>query len=183
MVTIGHFKMKHPLALLTALMLAPLVAFAQKAPAWVLPEINAPRVQRVLFESKAVGRQVSCHIFTPEVYERGKEQRFPVVYWLHGTGGGLPGVAPVSARFDAAIREGKIPPMLVVFPNGLATSMWCDAKDGSVPMETIVIKELIPHIDTTFRTIAKREGRIVEGFSMGGLARKRSRANRGRCAG
>jgi enterochelin esterase-like enzyme len=172
-VTIGHFKMKHPLALLTALMLAPLVAFAQKAPAWVLPEINAPRVQRVLFESKAVGRQVSCHIFTPEVYERGKEQRFPVVYWLHGTGGGLPGVAPVSARFDAAIREGKIPPMLVVFPNGLATSMWCDAKDGSVPMETIVIKELIPHIDTTFRTIAKREGRIVEGFSMGGYGAAR----------
>ena len=165
--------MKRLLTLLIGLLLAPLAAFAQKAPAWVLPEINAPRVQRVLFESKAAGRQISCHVFTPKVYEQGKEQRFPVLYWLHGTGGGLPGIALVSAWFDTAIREGKIPPMLVVLPNGLASSMWCDSKDGSVPMETIIIKELIPHIDTTFRTITTREGRIVEGFSMGGYGAAR----------
>jgi esterase/lipase superfamily enzyme len=79
----------------------------------------------------------------------------------------------VSAWFDAAIREGKIPPMLVVFPNGLASSMWCDSKDAAVPMETIVIKELLPHIDATFRTRATREGRIVEGFSMGGYGAAR----------
>jgi enterochelin esterase-like enzyme len=166
--------MKLTLTLLTALLLAPLALLhAQKAPLWVLPEVDAPRVQRVLFDSKAAGRQVSCHVFTPEGYERDKEGRFPVLYWLHGTGGGLPGIAPVSAWFDAAIREGKIPPMLVVFPNGLASSMWCDSKDGAVPMETIVIKELLPHIDATFRTLAKREGRIIEGFSMGGYGAAR----------
>ena len=165
--------MRPTLTLITALLLAPLAALAQKAPAWVLPEINAPRVQRVLFESKAGGRQVSCHVFTPEAYDKGNEKRFPVLYWLHGTGGGLLGIAPLSAWFDAAIREGKIQPMLVVFPNGLASSMWCDSKDGSVPMETLVIKELIPHIDATFRTLATREGRIIEGFSMGGYGAAR----------
>lgn len=164
---------KRFLCLLIGLLLAPLAAFAQKAPAWVLPEIDAPRVQRVLFESKAAGREVSCHVFTPEVYEKAKEQRFPVLYWLHGSGGGLPGVAPLSAWFDAAIREGKIQPMLVVFPNGLVSSMWCDSKDGAVPMETMVIKELIPHIDATFRTLATRNGRIIEGFSMGGYGAAR----------
>jgi enterochelin esterase-like enzyme len=51
--------------------------------------------------------------------------------------------------------------------------MWCDSKDGAVPMETIVVKELLPHIDATFRTIATREGRIVEGFSMGGYGAAR----------
>ena len=66
-----------------------------------------------------------------------------------------------------------MPPVLVVFPNGLASSMWCDSKDGAVPMETIVIQELLPHIDTTFRTLAKREGRILEGFSMGGYGAAR----------
>jgi len=35
-------------------------------------------------------------------------------------------------------------------------------------METIFIKELIPHIDATYRTIAARHGRCIEGFSMGG---------------
>ena len=166
--------MKKKLTLLAALLLAPLAALnAQEAARWVLPEVDAPRVQRLLFESKAAGRQTSCHVFTPQVYEAGKDQRFPVLYWLHGTGGGLPGIPQLSAFFDRAMQEGHIPPMLVVFPNGLPGSMWCDSKDGSTPIETVLIKELIPHIDATYRTIAAREGRIIEGFSMGGYGAAR----------
>ena len=63
--------------------------------------------------------------------------------------------------------------MLVVFPNGLVNSLWVDSKDGRVPMETLVIKELLPHIDATFRTIATRAGRLIEGFSMGGYGAAR----------
>jgi enterochelin esterase-like enzyme len=96
-----------------------------------------------------------------------------VLYWLHGTGGGLPGIPRLSEFFDRAMQEGKIPSMLVVFPNGLPGSLWCDSKDGAMPIETIVIKELIPHIDATYRTIAAREGRIIEGFSMGGYGAAR----------
>ena len=166
--------MKNILTLLTALLLAPLAALnAQEAAPWVLPEVSAPRVQRLLFESKAAGGQTSCHVFTPQVYEAGKDQRFPVLYWLHGTGGGLPGIPQLSAFFDRAMQDGHIPPMLVVFPNGLPGSMWCDSKDGSTPIETVLIKELIPHIDATYRTIAAREGRIIEGFSMGGYGAAR----------
>jgi enterochelin esterase-like enzyme len=162
------------LTLLTALLLAPLAALnAQEAAPWVLPEVSAPRVQRLLFESKVAGRQTSCHVFTPQVYEAGKDQRFPVLYWLHGTGGGLPCIPQLSAFFDRAMQDGHIPPMLVVFPNGLSGSMWGDSKDGSTPIETVLIKELIPHIDATYRTIAAREGRIIEGFSMGGYGAAR----------
>jgi enterochelin esterase-like enzyme len=35
------------------------------------------------------------------------------------------------------------------------------------------IEELLPHIDRTFRTVAKREGRIIDGFSMGGYGAAR----------
>jgi len=35
-------------------------------------------------------------------------------------------------------------------------------------MESVVIDDLIPHVDASFRTVAGRRGRIVEGFSMGG---------------
>ena len=112
-------------------------------------------------------------IYTPEIYDADKERRFPVLYWLHGTGGGAQGIAPLSEWFDGAIRAGKVPPMLVVFPNGLAESMWCDSKDGAIPMETIVVQELVPHIDATFRTQNSRVGRIIEGFSMGGYGAAR----------
>jgi len=137
-------------------------------PRWVTPVVRAPRLQFRTFDSAAAKTKVSYHIYTPESYDTEKTRRFPVLYWLHGSGGGLPGVPQLVAHFDAAIRTGKTPPMLVVFVNGLRNGMWCDSKDGKRPVETIVIKELLPHIDATFRTIAAREGRIIEGFSMGG---------------
>jgi enterochelin esterase-like enzyme len=79
----------------------------------------------------------------------------------------------VARRYGEAIRAGKIPPMILVFPNGLPRGMWCDWKDGSVKLETMFISELMPHIDSTFRTQATREGRIIEGFSMGGYGAAR----------
>ena len=164
-----------PAFLVIAACLTVLGATAQNAlqTAWLTLAVAAPRVQYHTFDSAAAKAKVSYHLFTPEVYDAEAERRFPVLYWLHGSGGGLAGIAPLSAFFARAIREGKIPPMLVVFPNGLASSIWCDSKDGGVPIETTFIKELVPHIDATVRTIAMREGRIVEGFSMGGYGAAR----------
>ena len=51
--------------------------------------------------------------------------------------------------------------------------MYVDAHDGSWPVETVIVRELIPHVDATYRTIATREGRAIEGQSMGGLGAAR----------
>jgi hypothetical protein len=40
---------------------------------------------------------------------------------------------------------------------------------GVLMIETTIIRELIPHIDATYRTIASKEGRAVQGGSGGGL--------------
>lgn len=150
------------------------VAFAQQKHVWVLPEAETPQVKRVLFDSKVAGEKVSCYVFTPPIYEAEKERRFPVLYWLHGSGGSSAGsAAQVAQRYGEAMRAGKIPPMILVFPNGLPMGMWCDWKDGSVKLETMFIEELMPHIDANYRTLAKREGRIIEGFSMGGYGAAR----------
>jgi poly(3-hydroxybutyrate) depolymerase len=141
--------------------------------AWVTAEISAPRVSFHTFDSAAAKTKVSYHIYKPAAYDQDTQRRFPVVYWLHGSGGGLPGIPRVAALFDAAIAAGKTPPCLVVFVNGLAEGMYVDWKDGSAPIETIIIKELIPHIDATYRTIASREGRLLDGYSMGGYGSAR----------
>jgi enterochelin esterase-like enzyme len=149
-------------------------SLARQKHVWVLPETGAPRMQRVLFDSKTAGEQVSCYVFTPKSHDTEKERRFPVLYWLHGSGGSSPGAAAqVAQRYGEAMQAGKIPPMIMVFPNGLPMGMWCDWKDGLVKLETMFIEELIPHIDHSFRTLAKREGRIIEGFSMGGYGAAR----------
>jgi poly(3-hydroxybutyrate) depolymerase len=141
--------------------------------AWVTPEVKAPGVSFHTFESAAAQTTVSYHLFTPAAYDRELERRFPVVYWLHGSGGGLPGIPQVAARFARAIQDGKAPPCLVVFVNGMPDGMYVDWKDGSAPLETVIVKELVPHVDASYRTIASREGRALDGYSMGGYGAAR----------
>jgi enterochelin esterase-like enzyme len=56
----------------------------------------------------------------------------------------------------------------MVFPNGGRSTMYQDSGDGRFMAETMMTKELLPHIDATYRTIPDRNARCIEGFSMGG---------------
>jgi enterochelin esterase-like enzyme len=51
--------------------------------------------------------------------------------------------------------------------------MYVDWSNGAAPVETVIVEELVPHIDATLRTIASREGRLLDGFSMGGYGAAR----------
>lgn len=144
-------------------------------PAWVSRKVDAVNVEYRTFHSAAAGGDVSFHVYVPPTYREtgGIPQRFPVVLWLHGSGGGLPGIPLIASAFDRAISEGKMPPALVVFVNGLAEGMYVDWKDGTTLVETVIIKDLIPFIDAEYRTIASREARVLDGFSMGGYGSAR----------
>ena len=135
--------------------------------------VKAPRVAHCTFESAAAKAAVSYHLYTPAAYGRDAGRRFPVVYWLHGSGGGLPGIPALAKHLDAAIEAGKTPPCLVVFVNGLEMGMYVDWSNGAAPVESMIIKDLVPHIDATYRTIPTREGRLLDGFSMGGYGAAR----------
>ncbi len=80
---------------------------------------------RACFPSPSYG-DVSLLVYTPPGYfTPGDQRRFPVVYWLHGSGGthlqlmdtlaALPVAgAGAAAKLDALIAAGEIPPMLMV---------------------------------------------------------------------
>jgi enterochelin esterase-like enzyme len=140
---------------------------------WVTQQVNAPRVSFHTFRSQAAKSLVSYHVYKPAAYKESDVKRFPVLYWLHGTEGGVNHILPVSQMFDHAIRNKVVPPMIVVFVNGLSKRLWTNSKDGLAPIETVFIDELIPNVEMTMRTIATREGRILEGFSMGGYGAAR----------
>lgn len=135
---------------------------------WVTSEAVTPLARRHLFRSDLVGRPVSFHALMPPYYDTEPARRYPVVYWLHGSDGGAGGIPMLSQFYRDAMVNGQMPHAIVIMANGLPNSMWCDSKDGASPVESMIIGELIPHVDRTFRTIASRAGRIVEGFSMGG---------------
>ncbi len=63
-----------------------------------------------------------------------------------------------------------MPPLIIVFANGLrGATMYCDSRDGKYPVESVLVNDLIPHVDASYRTVAGRHGRAVDGFSMGGF--------------
>ena len=120
---------------------------------------------------RGAGTIASYRIYLPPDYETSGTRRYPVIYFMHGSlvDSKRPIVAGFVARVDAAIRSGVMPPVIVAIPQGLNQNRWMDSRDGTKPMESVIIRNFIPHIDASYRTVASREGRAVEGHSMGGL--------------
>lgn len=136
---------------------------------WVNPptkELPTGMTHRT-FHSEAAGREVGYCVYLPPGYEKS-EARCPVIYNLHGNGGNEVHSLEDVALLHEGIVDGRWPPMILVLPNGGHNTFYKDSFDGRFPIETMLIRELIPYIDQNFRTIAARQGRCIEGFSMGG---------------
>jgi len=164
-------------ALCCALLLLTCNVLAQASPTaaellkikWVnVPAKPPPGVQHGTFHSKCMDKKVGYNIYLPPSYDANSGQRFPVVYFLHGSAGNESRSIRLATYLHPAIEAKEVPPMIMVFANGGRNSAYIDAIDGTVMPETMIIKELIPHIDDTYRTIGQRSGRAIQGFSMGG---------------
>ncbi|MDP3069995.1 MAG: alpha/beta hydrolase-fold protein [Opitutaceae bacterium] len=140
-----------------------------QTPSWLMPEVKGANLHYRTFDSKAAGTKVSYLLYLPPDYETSKDRRYPVVFWLHGIGGSQQGIPALCARISEAITAQKAPPAIFVFVNGMVDSFYCDALAIKRPVETVIVKELIPHVDATYHTLATRAGRMIEGFSMGGF--------------
>lgn len=111
-----------------------------------------------------------CFVYTPAGYGENKGKRYPVLYLQHGsfedeTGWGNQGKA--SLILDNLIADGKAVPMLVVMENGYATKPHEGNPFATSIFEEVLMNEVIPMIDTKFRTLPHRESRAIAGLSMG----------------
>lgn len=144
-------------------------------PEWLDPNREAPLGSKYhVFRSSVLNADASCLVWLPPAYERAPNFRLPVIYWLHGAGGNQRNCSETFLpRYTKALRERTAPPAIIVAVNGIPMSLYGDSVDGKCPVESVIIKDLIPSIDKTFRTNATREGRLIEGYSMGGLGAAR----------
>ena len=123
------------------------------------------------FHSATINADVSYMIWLPPEYEAKPAQRFPVLYECPASGGSPRRDTPrVLQAVKRAIQDGRVAPMIIVGVPALAgNTMYCDSRDGEYPLESVIIKDFIPRVDATYRTLASRENRAIDGFSMGGF--------------
>lgn len=109
------------------------------------------------------GMTVGFNLLLPQDYAASKD-RYPVLYLLHGYTDHYPAWISYTDLVHYARRYSEI----IVMPegdNGFYTNSYSDPK---LAWEDFVIKDLIPYIDSHYRTIATRQGRAIAGLSMGG---------------
>ena len=123
-------------------------------------------------------------VYTPPGYDANPGVRYPVLYLQHGAGEDERGWSQqgrVSQIMDNLIAEGKAKPMLIVMEKGYAwkpgeseVSLWSspppaiDRVFGT--LVEVFLNDLIPLIDSNYRTLPDREHRAMAGLSMGGGA-------------
>ena len=134
------------------------------------------QVRLCQYWSEVEGRQRQCYVYTPAEYDLDTNKRFPVMYLQHGmaeneTGWHVQG--KMANILDNNIAAGKAVPMIVVMDNGN-----CDYGFGAKKGESrdnfgasffkVIVDDIIPFIDKTFRTRTDRESRAMSGLSWGG---------------
>ena len=162
------------LSCLLALSILPLFACAPAAPA--TPPLSESQTARFTLTSDAFGTDVPYMVYLPKGYTT--DEQYPVWYAMHGYSSSEKmwlfdaGIGDVA---DGLIAEGKLAPMIMVFPYSryddaktIAADM-ADGVRGPSRMEQFLCDELIPAIDKTYATCASADGRYIGGFSMGGL--------------
>ncbi len=126
--------------------------------------------------SKILGETKPYTIYLPAGYENGSE-RYPVLYLLHGAWGcnrDWTERGSMQEIADITMRDGSAVPMIVVMPDARGTDENLAGPHMgyfNVPgwnYEDYFFQELIPYIDTTYRTIPDKEHRAIAGLSMGG---------------
>lgn len=121
-----------------------------------------------------------CFVYTPPDYDKNISTRYPVLYLQHGMGEdetGWPVQGKANLILDNLIASGKAVPMIIVMDKGYASkpgqsfppsSGRSQGRTGGIPaFEEVLIKEIIPMIDASYRTLADRGHRAMAGLSMG----------------
>jgi enterochelin esterase-like enzyme len=143
------------------------------------------------YRSGKTGETRRVFVYTPPGYEHSAA-RFPVLYLQHGFGEDEAGWSDQGHEnfiLDNLIAAHQAKPMIIVNANGMTGVPSPPSPSGHqeaagptaantvarffmneryVQFDDIVLNELIPFIDSNYRTIRNRDHRALAGLSMGG---------------
>lgn len=155
-------------------------------------------VSQQWYFSKVTGKWRRCFVYTPPDYGTNEKGRYPVLYLLHGWGEDETGwytQGHVDLILDNLIAVGKAKPMIIVMDNlnavkpgedaSLYAARWLQAGTPSTSATPLprnglanftgstftemMLTDLIPMVERTYRVLPGRENRAMAGLSMGGM--------------
>ena len=138
--------------------------------------VPAGQVRSIYYYSKEQQKWRHAMVYTPAEYESKKnaKKRYPVLYLQHGMGEDETGWSKqghMQHIMDNAIASGEAVPMIVVMESGdikapFGQGQTMDTYGNS--FYPVLLNDLIPYIDSNFRTMTDRENRAMAGLSWGG---------------
>ncbi|MDD4796721.1 MAG: alpha/beta hydrolase-fold protein [Eubacteriales bacterium] len=127
---------------------------------FINPPAESPeRVTHRTFYSPILHHEIGYNLYLPPGYE-DCDEKYPVAYHIHGWKGNE------SSEIWPLEKVYKNRRAITVFVNAISSED--DYLDALFQIESILIKELIPHIDAQYRADTTRGSRMLSGFSMGG---------------
>ena len=151
---------------------------------YAIADVPHGEVRAKWYLSKVTGEWRRAFVYTPPGYDKNPQTRYPVLILQHGSGENETGwTRQGDAQFilDNLIASAKALPMIVVMDRGYAVrtatpvvkpgpgAPLANARIAFSTFEDVIIQDLIPMIDASYRTIPDREHRAMAGLSMGGM--------------
>jgi S-formylglutathione hydrolase FrmB len=132
-----------------------------------------PRLREYGLRTPALADETNVRVLLPAGYDARSARRYPVLYLLHGC-------CDYDVRGSQAwTTHGEVEqttagaPLIVVMPDGGRGGNYANWHNnglgGQPEWETYHMGQLMPWVDRTFRTVARRKGRAIAGLSMGGF--------------
>ena len=134
------------------------------------------KVKTVSIKSDILGCTKYYNVYFPDGYKTSGKQ-YPVLYLLHGLSGTHETWAQnydMARIVNETIESGMCHPMIIIMPDASGeNARHCGRHTGyqnqeGWAYEDYFFKELIPHVEKTYRIIGDRAHRAIAGLSMGG---------------
>ncbi len=134
------------------------------------------QVRECQYYSEVEGQVRRCFVYTPAEYETSPKSKYPVLYLQHGMGEDERGwheQGHMANILDGQIASGKCKPMIVVMDYGdcgyIHRTKKGETRDEfGASFGNILLRDIIPFVEKTFRVKTDRDHRAMAGLSWGG---------------